>query len=466
MPLELETLHRADTSRLATAYTTVRQQTERLCEPLTAEDYVVQSMPDASPVKWHLAHTSWFFETFVLAACDDYAPFDARFGFLFNSYYNAVGDRLPRPRRGLLSRPTVGEVHRYRAHVDEQMMALLRNDAAFPSSLASVVELGLHHEQQHQELILTDLKHAFSCNPLRPAYRESFSPLPDTGERGRGVRGFRLGARPHPQRLSPSTRDREGIRRRRTGCRSPPAYAISATPETVSPSTTRRRAIAFSWKRSCWRIVWRPAASIGPSWTPAVTISRNGGCPTAGRRGRRTTGRPRFIGRNTRADGCNSRSTVRPVGDEEPVCHLSFYEADAFARWSAPACRPKRNGKSRRKLVRQKVPSSKATNCIPRPRRGSADVWRSLAVDGKSLHCLSGICAIGRRPRRVQRQVHVQSDGAARRVVRDAAVAISGPVTATFSLLRRAGSSPASDLRETHEDHRRASAWLSSVGRR
>ena len=171
--------------QLADTYTSVRQQTERLCEPLAAEDYLVQSMPDASPVKWHLAHTSWFFETFVLAAArDDYVPFDSHFGFLFNSYYNAVGDRLPRARRGLLSRPTVGEVHRYRAHVDEQMTTLLRSDDPLPSVLASVVELGLHHEQQHQELILTDLKHAFGANPLRPAYRGFFSPLPGVPGRG------------------------------------------------------------------------------------------------------------------------------------------------------------------------------------------------------------------------------------------------------------------------------------------
>src|SRR5436309_4482824 len=115
MPSELQTPARVDSSGLAGAYTSVRRRTESLCEPLMAEDFVLQSMPDASPVKWHLAHTSWFFETFVLAAADNYVPFDPRFGFLFNSYYNAVGDRLPRPRRGVLSRPTVGEVQRYRA---------------------------------------------------------------------------------------------------------------------------------------------------------------------------------------------------------------------------------------------------------------------------------------------------------------------------------------------------------------
>src|SRR5579859_5419451 len=163
--------------RLLAEYVEVRRLTERLCAPLEVEDYGVQSMPDASPAKWHLAHTSWFFETFVLAQADrDYRPFDPRFGYLFNSYYNAVGDRLPRPERGLLSRPTVAEVYRYRKHVDEAMLRLLQTGRAGAAESATV--LGLNHEQQHQELILTDVKHALGSNPLRPAYREA-APVPD-----------------------------------------------------------------------------------------------------------------------------------------------------------------------------------------------------------------------------------------------------------------------------------------------
>src|SRR5262249_35712205 len=123
---------------------------------------------------WHLAHTTWFFETFVLPRVDPgYRPFHPRFPYLFNSYYNAVGERLPRPQRGLISRPTVDEVYHYRAHVDEQMHRLFQDPArAAGAEVASLIELGLNHEQQHQELLLTDLKHAFGCNPLRPAYRE------------------------------------------------------------------------------------------------------------------------------------------------------------------------------------------------------------------------------------------------------------------------------------------------------
>ncbi|HEX5273190.1 MAG TPA: DinB family protein, partial [Gemmataceae bacterium] len=142
---------------LSARYRAVRRATEALCEPLEPDDYVIQSMPDASPAKWHLAHTSWFFETFVLAAhVADYRAFHPQFAVLFNSYYDAVGPRWPRPARGLLSRPTVAEVYRYRAHVDEAM-AVLFESGELADPVAGVVTLGLNHEQQHQELLLTDL---------------------------------------------------------------------------------------------------------------------------------------------------------------------------------------------------------------------------------------------------------------------------------------------------------------------
>ena len=151
---------------LAEAYASVRAHSEALAAPLSAEDCAVQSMPDASPVKWHLAHTSWFFETVILSRRPGYKPFDPRFLYLFNSYYEALGPRHPRPRRGLLTRPALDEVLAWRAHVDAAML-----EACADESLADAVTLGLHHEQQHQELILTDIKHAFFSNPLLPAYR-------------------------------------------------------------------------------------------------------------------------------------------------------------------------------------------------------------------------------------------------------------------------------------------------------
>src|ERR1700752_5164655 len=142
----------------ASRYAETRATTEALAAPLSAEDCAIQSMPDASPVKWHLAHTSWFFETFVLAAHRaGYALYDPAFRVLFNSYYNAVGDKHPRPQRGLLSRPSRTEVLAYRAHVDAAMRALLGDDETLAPEASSVILLGTHHEQQHQELILTDV---------------------------------------------------------------------------------------------------------------------------------------------------------------------------------------------------------------------------------------------------------------------------------------------------------------------
>ena len=150
-------------------YLQIRRTTERLCEPLAAEDYVVQAMPDVSPAKWHLAHVTWFFETFVLQHDPEYRPLDDRYAVLFNSYYNGVGPQFERIARGTLSRPTVTEVVAYRAHVDKAMAAV-REGADHPADLAAIVELGLHHEQQHQELLVTDLKYNLGANPLRPAY--------------------------------------------------------------------------------------------------------------------------------------------------------------------------------------------------------------------------------------------------------------------------------------------------------
>jgi ergothioneine biosynthesis protein EgtB len=153
----------------------VRAATESLCRPLATDDYALQSMPDASPAKWHIAHTSWFFEEFVLKpAVDGYRFFDSSYRYLFNSYYDSVGPRHARPERGLLSRPTTEQVWAYRAHVDEEMQALLDSNSLTPE-LQNLVTVGLHHEQQHQELFLTDIKHLFSRNPLRPAYASKIS---------------------------------------------------------------------------------------------------------------------------------------------------------------------------------------------------------------------------------------------------------------------------------------------------
>ncbi|MBP7474467.1 MAG: ergothioneine biosynthesis protein EgtB [Pyrinomonadaceae bacterium] len=162
---------------LAKSFRYVRQNTEYLCEPLKTEDYIPQPIVDVSPARWNIAHTTWFFEEMILKKfVPNYKVFDESFGFLFNSYYNTIGERTPRDNRGALSRPTVAEVFTYRKHVDEKVLELLSEPGVIATGLPELVVLGLNHEQQHQELLLTDLKYTFSVNPLFPAYREGFAP--------------------------------------------------------------------------------------------------------------------------------------------------------------------------------------------------------------------------------------------------------------------------------------------------
>ncbi|MBS0451130.1 MAG: ergothioneine biosynthesis protein EgtB [Proteobacteria bacterium] len=187
------TQQQAASSALHRRYRDVRSHSLLLASPLSAEDQCIQSMPDASPTKWHLAHTTWFFETVLLMPhLAGYKPFDRRYQYLFNSYYEALGPRHPRPQRGLLTRPTLAEVHAYREHVDAAVCDLLAPgrhraaDEAAWRAIEAIVVLGLNHEQQHQELLLTDILHAFSCNPLLPAYDPA--PMP----------ALRLAAQPSP----------------------------------------------------------------------------------------------------------------------------------------------------------------------------------------------------------------------------------------------------------------------------
>jgi ergothioneine biosynthesis protein EgtB len=183
-------------SALRDKFREVRAASLALAAPLSAEDQCIQSMPDASPTKWHLAHTTWFFETVLLQPhAAGYRPFDVRFHYLFNSYYEALGPRHPRPQRGLLTRPSVDEVHAYRSHVDEAVLALLDRDFGEQdwAAMEPIVTLGHNHEQQHQELLLTDILHALSCNPLLPAYKPAAGPA------------LRLAAVPPAMRWLPQT---------------------------------------------------------------------------------------------------------------------------------------------------------------------------------------------------------------------------------------------------------------------
>ncbi len=163
--------HPSSRDRLLQEFRFTRALTLELADPLSTEDMVVQTMPDVSPTKWHMAHTTWFFDTFLLKPnVKPYQPFHEAFEYLFNSYYNAVGEQFPRPERGLLSRPTVSEVVDYRTHVDDGMESLIAECATDTwNEIAPLIELGIHHEQQHQELMVTDIKHVLSWNPLKPA---------------------------------------------------------------------------------------------------------------------------------------------------------------------------------------------------------------------------------------------------------------------------------------------------------
>lgn len=298
---------RGSADDLSRRYIAVRAATRALTDPLEIEDYGLQSMPDASPAKWHLAHTTWFFETFVLAPqVPDYRPFHPRFGYLFNSYYETVGSMHPRPQRGLLTRPTVAQVQRYRDRVDNDLLALLQRGV--DDEIAAVIEIGLHHEQQHQELVLTDLKHGLSCNPLRPVYQRSPSPSPaeispvswiehpggvmEIGHVGDGF-CFDNEQPRHRTYLQPFA-----IASRLVTC--------GEFLEFMADDGYRRPEL---WLSAGWATVREQG------WRAPLYWSREGESPTEGWQ--------QF-----------TLSGMRPVDPAEPVCHLSLFEADAFARWS------------------------------------------------------------------------------------------------------------------------------------
>jgi len=288
----------------AERFQAVRSASVALADPLSPEDCMGQSMPDASPVKWHLAHTSWFFETFVLERADGaYEPFHPAFRVLFNSYYNGVGPQHARPERGLLTRPGLDSVLAYRRHVDERTTRLLEA-GALPEEALAIVEIGLHHEQQHQELILTDVLHLFSRSPLRPAYRAD-GPRPDAKptplrwhahagglvEVGHAGPGFAF--------------DNEGPRHR--------AHLVPF--ELASRLVTNGEYQAFMedggyerpelWLSDAWARIQAEGWRAPLYWEP-------------GDRGWRQLG----------------LAGLRDVHPDEPVCHVSHYEADAYARWA------------------------------------------------------------------------------------------------------------------------------------
>jgi ergothioneine biosynthesis protein EgtB len=294
-------------SALGERYQRVRAQSLALVAPLSAEDCQAQSMPDASPAKWHLAHMTWFFETFVLERFErDFRPFDAAFRVLFNSYYHGIGERHPRPQRGLITRPTLDEVKRYRAEVDERMATLLAQRAD-DTELARLVALGLQHEQQHQELLLTDIKHLLSFNPTHAPYAKRWP----------------IGA------VSP-------------GAPSWHAYAGGSVAIGHEPGldgefcfdneTPRHAALLAPFELSTRPVSYGDYLAFiddGGYQRPPLWLSMGWDWVQAGQREA-----PLYWQREGARWFNHTLQGSVEIDPHTPVCHLSYFEADAYARWA------------------------------------------------------------------------------------------------------------------------------------
>ncbi len=287
-------------------FAAVRDLTERLAAPLQPEDQAVQSMPDASPTKWHLAHTSWFFESVVLKPfLTSYEPFDDRYDYLFNSYYEALGPRQPRDRRGLLSRPLLKDILAYRRHVDDAVVRLFeRSSASERMAFEKLAELGLQHEQQHQELILTDIKHAFGSNPLLPSYARA-APMAVKTAPAMGWLDYAGGIVPIGHAGEGFAFDNEG-----------PRHLVLLSPYRLgSRLVTCGEYLAFI-EDGGYR---RPRLWLSDGW--ALVQSQGWQAP--------------LYWWNDGAEWqVFTLNGVQPLRRDEPVVHVSFYEASAYAAWA------------------------------------------------------------------------------------------------------------------------------------
>jgi ergothioneine biosynthesis protein EgtB len=288
---------------LLARFEAVRAQTRALVAHLSPEDCTAQSMSDCSPVKWHLAHTTWFFETFVLEKAEPgFAPFHPAFRMLFNSYYNAVGAKHARPERGLVTRPGLAEVWAYRANIDARIIALLLAETA-PQVLA-LIELGLNHEQQHQELIITDFKHLLSRNPLSPTYRDGW-PLTKIAPRTTGWLDFAAGLVEIGHTGEGFAFDNETPRHKHWLN----AYQLARYPVSYGEFAEFVEAGGYT-RPELW-------LSLGWDWVQREGIAH-----------------PLYWQKVEGAWHTFSLRGIVPLSNEVPVAHISYFEADAYARWA------------------------------------------------------------------------------------------------------------------------------------
>jgi ergothioneine biosynthesis protein EgtB len=300
---------------LGQRFARVREHSVKLAAPLSAEDQCIQSMPDASPTKWHLAHTSWFFEAVVLVAhLPGYQPFDPRFSHLFNSYYEALGPRHPRPQRGLLTRPSLDQVHAFREHVDRGVQCLLADPGRCDWQVAAaLLELGLNHEQQHQELMLTDILHAFSCNPLLPACQPTETPVLRLAATTTQLRWIEM-----PGGVVQVGHDGQGF----AFDNESPRHAVLLAPYRIADRLVTCGEYAQfiadgGYERaSLWLSDGWTAAQANGWQHPVYWIA---------------PGDPRAPASDWQVFGVHG---VRPLDPAAPVSQLSFYEAAAYAEWA------------------------------------------------------------------------------------------------------------------------------------
>ncbi|MEE8119698.1 MAG: ergothioneine biosynthesis protein EgtB [Gammaproteobacteria bacterium] len=287
---------------IRTLYRQTRQTSLAICDPLQDEDFVVQSMLEVSPTKWHLAHTSWFFENFLLKPrLPDYREFNKQFGFLFNSYYYTVGSMHQRAERGMLTRPTVAETRQYRAHVDEHMEQLLEKHGE-EATIRDLIVLGINHEQQHQELMLTDIKHVFSRNPLLPAYSQP-NPSPFSAPTELTFISGKKGVVEIGYNENSFCFDNEKPRHQ----------------QVLIPHALANRLVTNGEYREFIQDGGYTTTELWLSDGWATICEQN-------------WSRPLYWMEDLQQEF--TLSGLRPLNDNEPVCHVSYFEADAFARWS------------------------------------------------------------------------------------------------------------------------------------